>query len=841
MANLNYNVNVNVNQAQQSLDRLTQQVSKVNATFGGLKQAIAGIAFGAFISNAIRTADVLADLSDATGIAISSIQGFRAATQEFGVSAEGAEKGILRLVNGIGEAADGNAGLQEAFSKVGVSLRDLATLSEQQIFEKVLAGLSNFTNASERSAVVTQLLGKEFRNVSGDTEGLRARYEELRNKAQENEASVIAAATAYDKLNTAAGALGNAILIAITPVTDFIATLDNTAIQTFVDDIVKLIKIFAMFAIVSKVTTLIYGLATAFSAASIASVGVTVAMGKFIAIGAALLALLFAINAGLKLVFDVNLLKPVGDAFDAVKKKLQEIFGIEPSKDAREELLKNADAAAKAAKENQNTGRVIREVKDPFEQLKKSISGVSEEYARLNQANINQIKLQTDLIGKGREEQEVLRARGELIRKEADEIAKLEDRRSKLTSEQARAGLGKLIDAEIEKIRQQTKVDMDSTEQAIRNSQARVRAFDLEKFERQSLIDVEKKIRDIQFEIGTMTMTEMEKKSAQITRDAFERAEAEIKAQEASRGSLLTEIEKQKYYDAAKKKSEEVLKSQERLYNKSRDFSTGWKRAFNEYVQNATNAARVAEQLFGKFTQGIEDLFVDFVKTGKFEWRGFVNDMLETLLRSQIKQTLAGLFQGMGGAGGGLLGDLGNMLGSAFGGNAVGSTPNNPMYVIDLSGGGGAVAGAVGGIGGAGSSSGGGIMGAIGNVATSAWDAISGIGSSIGDAIGGIFSSGPEQLSGPSDGGGFLSSIGDFFGGFFANGGMIPANKFGIVGERGPEFIGGPANITPMGMGSVTYNINATDAASFKALVAADPGFIHSVAMMGGQAIPGRR
>ena len=44
-----------------------------------------------------------------------------------------------------------------------------------------------------------------------------------------------------------------------------------------------------------------------------------------------------------------------------------------------------------------------------------------------------------------------------------------------------------------------------------------------------------------------------------------------------------------------------------------------------------------------------------------------------------------------------------------------------------------------------------------------------------------------------------------------------------------------------MGGGNVTYNINAVDAASFKALVAADPGFIHSVAMAGAGSIPRRR
>lgn len=90
--------------------------------------------------------------------------------------------------------------------------------------------------------------------------------------------------------------------------------------------------------------------------------------------------------------------------------------------------------------------------------------------------------------------------------------------------------------------------------------------------------------------------------------------------------------------------------------------------------------------------------------------------------------------------------------------------------------------------------------------------------------------------------------IADLFGGFFADGGRLPAGKFGVVGERGPELITGPANITPLdgmlgggGTQYVTYNINATDAQSFKNLVARDPGFIHAVAQRGARMTPGGR
>lgn len=829
MANIDYNVNINTTQGIQNLDRLSDKVGGLNTAFSNLKTAVAGIAFGAFIASAIRTADSIKDLSDSTGIAIANVVGFGKALQNFGGNSEIAEQGILRLVSNIGAAADGSAGLQASFARVGVSLNDLATLSEQDILAKVISGLGNVGDKSEQAFLKTELLGKQFRIVAIEGQALSDSYNQNTEAARKQAESIAAASDAYDKFEKSVAALSDSILIAITPVTEFIATLDVDAIREFGQDLVKLVIIFGSFTIVGKMVGVFASFFAVLGAGAVPLAAFTLAMSKFLLIGGALLAVIYAINTGLKLVFDVNLLKPFGQAFDAVKDKFKEFFGFKVD-DTSKQLDKNTQAAINNANAMGNTGRKVREVKDPFEQLKKSISGVSDEYARLNQANINQIKLQTDLIGKGREDQEILKARGDLIRKEAEEIAKLEDRRSKLTTEQARAGLGKLIDKEIEKIREQTRVDMDGTESAIKNSQARIRAFDLEKFARSSQIDVEKQIRDIQFEMATMTMTEMEKKSAEIARNAQERAIAEIKAQEAARGSLLTEEEKQKYYDAAKKKTDEILRSQQRLYDKGRDFSTGWKRAFNDYVSNATNAARVAESMFKKFTSGIEDVFVNFVKTGKFEWKSFVQGMMEELLRSQIQQTMANLFKGFGGATDGIGGMLSGLLGGGSG-DAVGKSANNPMYVIDISNGGASMVDLN-----SQQQGGGGFFDSIGKLGTSIFEGVSG-----------LFSSGPEQLSGPTDsGGGFFSSIasgiGDLFGGFFANGGTLGAGKWGIAGEAGPELISGPANITPMGGGqNVTYNITATDAASFKALIAADPGFIHSVAMMGGSGVPSRR
>lgn len=85
----------------------------------------------------------------------------------------------------------------------------------------------------------------------------------------------------------------------------------------------------------------------------------------------------------------------------------------------------------------------------------------------------------------------------------------------------------------------------------------------------------------------------------------------------------------------------------------------------------------------------------------------------------------------------------------------------------------------------------------------------------------------------------------NLFAGFFANGGFIPKGQFGVVGERGPELVSGPANVTPltgaMQPQQVIYNINAVDASSFRSLLARDPAFVHSVVQRGARGMGGRR
>ena len=98
--------------------------------------------------------------------------------------------------------------------------------------------------------------------------------------------------------------------------------------------------------------------------------------------------------------------------------------------------------------------------------------------------------------------------------------------------------------------------------------------------------------------------------------------------------------------------------------------------------------------------------------------------------------------------------------------------------------------------------------------------------------------------------GGIGGSVLSIFG--FDAGGYIPAGKAGIVGEKGPEIVQGPAMVTGRtttaalmkqtasdmagggsGSGTVNYYISAVDTDSFRRLVAQDPEYIYNVTQAG--------
>jgi lambda family phage tail tape measure protein len=75
-------------------------------------------------------------------------------------------------------------------------------------------------------------------------------------------------------------------------------------------------------------------------------------------------------------------------------------------------------------------------------------------------------------------------------------------------------------------------------------------------------------------------------------------------------------------------------------YQQQRTFSYGAKKAFQDYAENAGNAAKNAQRFFNRAFQSMEDGLVDFVKTGTFNFSKFAEAVIDEMIRIQIRQNI---------------------------------------------------------------------------------------------------------------------------------------------------------------------------------------------------------
>lgn len=113
----------------------------------------------------------------------------------------------------------------------------------------------------------------------------------------------------------------------------------------------------------------------------------------------------------------------------------------------------------------------------------------------------------------------------------------------------------------------------------------------------------------------------------------------------------------------------------ERLLSQQESFSIGANEALNNYLDQARNIAQQTEDLFSNAFKGAEDALVEFVKTGKLDFRSLLDSIAADIIRIGIKSLLADALGGLTAGGGGSGGGFGAILSTAasfFGGRAIG-------------------------------------------------------------------------------------------------------------------------------------------------------------------------
>ena len=142
--------------AKSEIDDLSREMAKATGAMGA---AIVG-----FVSLSARsfadTGDQLSELSKRTGVSVEYLSRLAYVAQLAGTSLGGFEVGMRRLQSTITDAAGGMLDYQDAFSRLGLSYTELAQLTPEEQFSRVIYALGGVTDATTRAALAVDLLGR---------------------------------------------------------------------------------------------------------------------------------------------------------------------------------------------------------------------------------------------------------------------------------------------------------------------------------------------------------------------------------------------------------------------------------------------------------------------------------------------------------------------------------------------------------------------------------------------------------------------------------------------------------------------------------------------------------
>ena len=842
MADLDYSVGVNTRQARRSLGQLNDRVQRSSEAFGKLKQTLAGLAIGGFVTQAVNGAAAVDRLSRATGIATDNIVNFSRAFSNAGGTIEQGRDVVSDFSEKVGEARRESEDLRQAFRDVGVSLDD-PNLSQGDMFDATIQALANLEDESKRATIQNKLFGEALKGIP--LEQVAREYSDVSNNVEGTGDAYRNAADASRALSNAFTVLREEIVLAISPILDVIGDLDNLRgeIRFVIQALLTLAGVWAGFkvftgiiagakaatgALVTLKATIIATAAS--SRALVARLGVlagtlaSMSVGGLVA-GFRALAGVFAL-VGRNLLRLVPYVGAVVLAFEGINWVVKQVTGsglIDWIKVAGNNMSGFADKVADAVEKMKNlhdeynglyrlTGNIKNLIDEEFSdgveiKLKYTHPGrpggdsgersmqraenekLSEQESRMvdlykkqklqlqesvrtykqrTEATADSLRTQIEMLDMTDQQANAQRRINQFNADYESQINSLIARYRELNLEpEKNAELIKKVEESIQAVMRRYEEQLPivrelSKELAERRAQAEAvadaerRAAEAARTVQQAtrsttdtIAGMRRETEDMKIELNEMNLdplqrqlNEIERTISRDTKDTVKELKQELETLDdpEARASIQAQIAR------VRTESQAIIDEQQRIaretYEQQRSFSQGWSDAFREYQENATNSAKTAEAVFKKTTQGMEDMIVDFAKTGKFEFKSFMSTVLEELLRSQVRQLMAQTF--------GSLSSIGGGSGSS-GGNSG-------------------------------------------------------------------------------------------FSGFFANGGMIPQGGYGIVGEHGPERVSGPAQVTPENSGgNVTVNISAVDANSFKQLVARDPEFITAVAEKGRRSQPQTR
>lgn len=165
----------------------------------------AGAVTAAAALKVAQFADEIKDAAAAADVTMGAVLDVGHALQLAGGNAENASKVLQNFNKVLGEAAMGDKAAQEMFKNLGISLKDLSTLSVEDLFRKTSNALGEMDDNAKRVALGMQAFGRGIRGV--DLKGFNDELKEGHGLTKAQEKAFSDAAAAMDILDNTSHSL----------------------------------------------------------------------------------------------------------------------------------------------------------------------------------------------------------------------------------------------------------------------------------------------------------------------------------------------------------------------------------------------------------------------------------------------------------------------------------------------------------------------------------------------------------------------------------------------------------------------------------------------------------
>lgn len=236
--------------ADKSIDTTTKKAEKsggsIGTAFGKIAKGAAavgtavvagasavGTAAFSMATSTAGVADEIDKMSQKLGMSREAYQEWDYVLSQAGVEITSMSTGLKTLTNKIDDAKNGSKKASEMFDKLGISLEDLNSMSREEVFDAVIAGMQGMEDSTERAALANDLFGKSGQELTALFNETAESTEILKNKAHElgmvmSDEAIDAGVQFTDSLDTLKRSMGgvfNLLGAAILPIVTVIIDL----------------------------------------------------------------------------------------------------------------------------------------------------------------------------------------------------------------------------------------------------------------------------------------------------------------------------------------------------------------------------------------------------------------------------------------------------------------------------------------------------------------------------------------------------------------------------------------------------------------------------------------